>query len=230
MKLKESKIYVVGGDVGYANWMLGTVVDKMEDATLVLFTGGEDVSPAFYGANKHPKTYCNPIRDNYEKLQFEKAQKLELPSIGICRGSQFLCTQAGGKLVQHQENPVAVHDITTFDGKTFPITSTHHQAQYPYSIRHAGDGKSNFKVLAWTENISRIHQNGEQEEMVMPLNREAEIVYYKNINALAIQGHPEFMFNQLKYEESITQLQSMLNKFLYGYYKIICNRNISELV
>ena len=67
------KVFVVGGALGYANFLEGhTFVDKVEDAEVVLFTGGEDVSPSLYGCKKHPTTYCNPGRDRAEKEIFNQ--------------------------------------------------------------------------------------------------------------------------------------------------------------
>lgn len=224
-KLKDSKIYVVGTGKSYANWMLGTVVDTMEESDFVVFTGGEDVSPAFYGHAANPRTRTNPLRDVFEKKEFDKAQQLGKKCVGICRGSQFLCAMSGGKLVQHQDNPLFSHNIKTYTGDEFEITSTHHQAQYPFTISKDYQGRDNYLVIAWTEGISAYHENGLQEEMPLPNNKECEIVYYKNTNCLGIQGHPEMMFNKEHYKESITKLQAILNKFLYGYYKLVLNRN-----
>ena len=49
---------------------LGTCTTNREDLTgadLVVFTGGEDVSPAYYGEEPGPFTEWNPERDAYEK-------------------------------------------------------------------------------------------------------------------------------------------------------------------
>src|SRR6266702_4767702 len=69
----NKNIYVVGGDVSYINWMQGQSVSKMEDADLVVFTGGEDVDPAIYGDLPHPTTRFNTKRDTYEIAEFQKA-------------------------------------------------------------------------------------------------------------------------------------------------------------
>lgn len=223
--LKDLKIFVVGGDKTYANWMLGTIVDTLEEATLVLFTGGEDVSPEMYKASKHPKTSSNSYRDLREKTIFEQALKLDIQMIGICRGSQFLAVQAGAQLVQHQENPIYVHDLLTYDDKVIPITSTHHQAQYPYGLP-----TRDYQLLAWTKGISSIHEDGNQKEMPLFRDKEAEIVYYNKINALAIQGHPEHMFNRPEYQQTIDYLQGMLNKFIWGVYAEKSNNLTKQLV
>jgi putative glutamine amidotransferase len=66
--------------------MGGSIVDKLEDADLVVFTGGEDVSPRYYQDTKHPTTSCNPERDSYEIKKAYQAIELGKKLIGVCRG------------------------------------------------------------------------------------------------------------------------------------------------
>lgn len=202
--VKDRKIYVVGHAKGYANWMEGLVVNKMEDANLVVFTGGEDVTPSLYGQPRHPMTYTNLDRDLVEKDAFNKAKELNIPCIGICRGSQLLCVLSGGLLVQDQPNPKYIHAIKTYDGKELNITSTHHQAAYPYNIP-----ENQYKILGWTENMLKHHKDGKNQELNPP--KECEIVYYPTTKCLGIQGHPEDMEMS---SDTITYLRELLNKFL----------------
>lgn len=209
---EHRRIYVVGNSNEYTNWMEGVITKHLENATLVLFTGGEDVDPGLYDEPIHPRTGFNRTRDNKEVEVFNKAQELGIKCIGICRGSQFLCVMSGGKLVQHQENPLFVHNIETFDGKVIPITSTHHQAQYPYVLP-----SDSYKLLAWSKGISNVHEDGNQKELPLPNNKEAEIVYYKHTDCLAIQGHPEMMVRHGdKFSLSLNYLKLLLTKFMLG--------------
>jgi gamma-glutamyl-gamma-aminobutyrate hydrolase PuuD len=203
------KIYIVGGGRGYANWMQGTVVPTMEEADLVVFTGGEDVDPSLYGEEKHKYTTSNVHRDAKEIEAFQKAQELGKHIIGICRGAQFSCVMSEGRLVQHQDNPYYTHPIQVKgrDGEII-ITSTHHQAMYPYDMPH-----DEYKLLGWTRDISRMHQNGRGEEMLFNGLPEAEIVYFPKTKALGIQGHPEMM-DEKKYPETFEYLRGLLNDHL----------------
>ncbi len=99
------KIYVVGGSNGYANWMEGEIVSTMQEADLVVFTGGEDVNPALYDKRAHPATYFNRRRDSEEIVAFDDARSLNKKIVGVCRGAQLLCALAGGILVQNQTHP-----------------------------------------------------------------------------------------------------------------------------
>lgn len=107
----------------------------------LLFTGGQDVSPALYGET--PKPTCGeicPARDRMEQALLHLALERDLPVLGICRGIQFLNAVLGGTLYQ---------DLPT----EHPSQTQHHMtpalrpsgAHRDHSARHpsggaAGDG------------------------------------------------------------------------------------------
>ncbi len=162
-------------------------VTTVREADVVMFLGGEDVSPYIYKQTEHKFTQANPKRDEQEVKIYDEALRLGKHIIGICRGSQFVCAkQPDGMLVQHQPNPSYLHDIKTHDGKTLLITSTHHQAMYPFNMP-----KEDYKILGWTEGMLPYHQGGASEEL--DPEKECEIVYFPKSKALGIQGHPEAM-------------------------------------
>src|SRR5512138_3194140 len=109
-----TKIYVVGGAYGYGKlfqehgW---EVVIDLDEADIACFTGGEDVSPNYYGEQKHIRTYSNPLRDSVEKSIFNVFMEKEIPMLGICRGGQFLNCMSGGKMYQHVSNHTCDHDM-----------------------------------------------------------------------------------------------------------------------
>jgi gamma-glutamyl-gamma-aminobutyrate hydrolase PuuD len=212
-------IYVVGGWNHYANWMEGLIVDEMWKADIVVFTGGEDVCPELYDEPRNPLTSCNRDRDLKEMDAYREAKKRGQAMVGICRGAQFLCVMAGGKLVQHQDNPHGTHYMDTFDGEKVYVTSTHHQAQYPWKM-----APNTFRVLAWTKGISDVHLGGKGEEMVkgkVEDDIEVEVCQYLAIRALGIQPHPEMMMSlygkSQTYTKSIEYFQALLNKFMREY-------------
>ncbi len=205
-----TKVYVVGGDTNYANWLPDTeLVNTLQEADVVLFTGGEDVHPSLYGEPTGEHTGSNLLRDVYEQEIFNKARTLNKKLLGICRGSQFLCVMAGGKLVQHQDNPKAVHKIHTCDNIDINITSTHHQAAYPYKL-----SSYMYAVLGWTYKMLPFHLDGRGQELNPTY--ECEIVHYPKINALGIQGHPEFEHYQRDPEnqESLKWLKQLYTNFI----------------
>lgn len=169
-----------------------------DEVALVVFTGGEDVSPKMYG---HPDlgSYYNERRDELETAIFRLAKKDNIPMAGICRGSQFLCVMAGGKLVQDISNHGTSHALRykTQDGNILEspevVTSTHHQMQYPFDL-----DDSNYELLAWSSKPRSGHYAFEDkvisaEEAKDEFRIEPDCVFYNNINALAMQYHPEYM-------------------------------------
>lgn len=205
----KRKIYVVGYADNYANWMQGDLVETIEEADLVLFTGGEDINPKYYDAPKHYTTSFNDSRDRHEIMIYNKAKELDKPCLGVCRGSQFLCVMSKGKLVQHQEHPGNKHEITTIDGKTIRVTSSHHQAQLPWSLP-----SEDYKILGWTKGLLSFHRDGNNDEIAPEVECE-DVIYYKT-KCLGIQSHPEWCFPP-KLEDEKTMIeyyQALLTNFL----------------
>lgn len=211
-KINSMKVYVVGGSTNYANWLPNTeVTHNFNDADVVMFTGGEDVDPSLYGEQAGRHTYSNLERDIAEREVYKRAKEARKKIIGICRGSQFLCVMAGGKLIQHQDNPNAVHEIALVrGGAPIHITSTHHQAAYPYNLPIYV-----YKLLGWSrDKQSTFHLNGEGKEMLGVVQQEAEIVWYKNERSLGIQGHPEMINYQKAHPESLKVIQEIYKDFI----------------
>ncbi|HET7567874.1 MAG TPA: gamma-glutamyl-gamma-aminobutyrate hydrolase family protein [Gaiellaceae bacterium] len=72
----------------------------------LLLTGGEDLDPALYGAERHPATgAANEARDRAELALLQAALERDLPVLAVCRGAQLLNVAYGGDLVQHLEEP-----------------------------------------------------------------------------------------------------------------------------
>lgn len=68
----------------------------------LVISGGADVDPATYAADRHPATgAARPDRDAWELALLEAADRRALPTLGICRGMQVMAVHAGGTLEQH---------------------------------------------------------------------------------------------------------------------------------
>lgn len=134
------------------------LIQQTADADVVVFLGGEDVAPSFYGGS-----------EDYEgmgaQLAAEDGRQIELirrlvaertPTLGVCRGAQIVNVALGGTLVQHLEVPghrnpqilkdlrLATHDVELSAGSrlaeafageagkhadvTVSVQSAHHQA------------------------------------------------------------------------------------------------------
>lgn len=181
-------VYIIHGSPAYNRLFerFGWGVTKnIEEASLVLFTGGEDVSPKLYGDNQHPTTFCNMARDEAEMALFKEARSRKIPVAGICRGAQFLNVMSGGRMYQHVSSHTRDHiliDATTDVDKEVLVSSTHHQMMMP--------SDSAIILATAREQGSRQWFDGTAAKRDVS-EEDIEVVYYPETNALCFQPHPE---------------------------------------
>jgi len=130
--------------------------------------------------------------------------------IGVCRGAQFLCAFAGGKLIQHcGGHSSGNHKVIDIHGNVYPVTSSHHQMLDVEGTKH--------ELVAWTPERLSGYYYGEKSEAPQHIEaglstfREPEVVYFPKIKALGIQGHPEWTDKSSKFVEmSLAYIESYL--------------------
>ena len=80
------------------------IVDYLDAVDGLLFTGGEDVAPAYYGEERDERCQePDRERDLFELHLARGALSRRTPTLGICRGLQLLNVAAGGTLYQDTE-------------------------------------------------------------------------------------------------------------------------------
>lgn len=170
------------------------IVDSVEKADIVQFTGGEDVSPALYGEHTHVTTGKNHQRDMEEIQTYQQAKHLGKFIVGVCRGSQFLCVMNGGKLYQHVTGHAVWGGHNAVDvetGKIIPVTSTHHQMMKP---------PKGAIVVALAETMLSLVKycmtHIDTKPMEIPCighKDEVESCYFPDTKTLCFQPHPEYV-------------------------------------
>jgi len=180
----------------------------INEADIVVFTGGADVHPFYYGEQPLNTTQWDDERDRMD-LDAWNASEGKL-RVGICRGAQFLNVMCGGTLWQHVDNHASI-DHTIIDvvaGSRIYATSTHHQMMIP--------AKSGRLVAYAMEAKTKIAHGKEWEKQpgigevafLDPNIRDPEVVMYDEQKCLCFQPHPElwnateglktYFFNQLE--------------------------------
>jgi len=193
-KQLDKKILVVGSiDYGYAIEGLGKLIEdakdffeKPEDFSLVLFTGGADVSPELYG-DTSPKGYCvdHPARDAFEGEIFNHARKHGVHMTGICRGSQFLNVMSGGRMMHHITNHGVEHSFASHrNEEIIQVSSTHHQMAIP------GEGGH---VVGWSAQRRSKTYIGFADTAEDYDGPEVEAILYPSTLCFGVQYHPEFL-------------------------------------
>jgi putative glutamine amidotransferase len=133
---------------------VGETLDALDG---LVFSGGIDVDPERYGAERHPSTDPAQVeRDAGELALLAGALERDMPTLAVCRGFQLLNVLRGGDLVQHlpeqvgheghretlgafSEHPVEVADGSRLASIIGPrhagVKSSHHQG-----VGRVGDG------------------------------------------------------------------------------------------
>lgn len=118
----------------------------------IVFTGGEDFAPAYYGKEEHEKLgEVNVTRDTYDLTLLKLATDRNIPTLGICRGLQLINVGMGGTLFQdlpaekpsdinhrqEEEGTVPTHSVSVVEGSVMhnifgkqeiQVNTFHHQA------------------------------------------------------------------------------------------------------
>jgi putative glutamine amidotransferase len=187
----NKKVYIVGNGFAYKmmfedrGW---EVVNKMEDADLVQFLGGSDVSPHLYGEAKHRFTHSDAQRDELEIKIFSKALDMKLPIAGICRGAQFVHVMNGGGLWQDVDGHAIAqgHEATCkLSGETVVVSSTHHQ------MMKGNVGEIILEAVNTNHTYKEGMEEGDVHTRIGGYDTEVEAVYHKKSNSLSFQPHPE---------------------------------------
>jgi putative glutamine amidotransferase len=96
--------------------------DVLESLDGIIFAGGNDVDPAFWGADRHPRTEIDEARDTSELMLMRAALEMDLPILGVCRGMQVMAVVAGGSLHQHLPDLVG-HSRHQAESGTDPLAA-----------------------------------------------------------------------------------------------------------
>jgi hypothetical protein len=197
------RVYIVSASRAYAEMFLARgwlFAESIEDADLIQFTGGEDVSPPLYGQEKHKTTYNNLARDKHELGIFYEGFELDIPMTGICRGGQFLFVANGGQMYQDVDNHCGEHMLHTYDptlldgiGQAISqVTSTHHQMMMY-------EGKFDANVVAVADGLStrrEFYDEGVLRDGLAGVD--LEVVHFPETKCLCFQPHPEFYDGEMQ--------------------------------
>lgn len=169
--------------------------DVLDSLDGIVFSGGGDIDPAAWGAQRHPETDVDPARDASELMLMRAALDLDLPVLGVCRGMQVMAVAAGGTLHQHLPELIG-HERHRASSGTDPLAADasaygrHDVVVRPGSRAHA--------LLGAHLTVNSFHHQAVDDPGTLtavgwcPDDRVIEIVEDPERSfALGVQWHPE---------------------------------------
>lgn len=196
--MSQAKVYIQGRPFNgitaqtFQSQRKYQIVNDLSDSDIVVWTGGEDISPELYGEKPIPGTYFSPDRDLSDLKAVDEAVKQGKFLCGICRGAQLLnVIPNGGKLWQNVDNHGSrVHRaFDCISGQYIRVNSVHHQA-----MRVTDEAE----IICWA--IESVHKEAQKDEWHRPddvttipeSEKDLEVVWYPKTKSFLFQGHPEF--------------------------------------
>lgn len=161
----------------------------IEDADLVVFTGGPDVDPAYYGETPHERCYLDHERDYADIGKYLACVEQGVPMVGVCRGAQFLAVMNGHKLFQDMDGHQSDHSIwdTQLNQCIDRVSSRHHQCVRPT--------KGGLDIVAWSNSSTKKWMNATKYIEPKVKNTkllDVEAFFIRDTGCFGVQGHPEY--------------------------------------
>jgi len=172
----------------------------------VLFAGGEDVNPAYYGEQKqHANVHDHRARDEFEFSLLEGALSHRAPILGICRGVQMINVKFGGTLYQDMKEDAQPQ----FEHRQTDIGKSRQEATHGVLVT---DSESNLGAIvrgACSVN-SLHHQAVKRLGRGLKVTARSEDGFVEAVEAadaypflVAVQWHPEEMVNDAAEQREI---------------------------
>lgn len=157
-----------------------------------LITGGQDVDPSCYGAEREPLCEeSTELRDTFEILLARECMRTGKPVFGICRGLQLLNVAYGGTLIQ--DIPTSIETEIVHSQKNRTVKYAHAVRTVPGTVYAGILGGEPFMVNSFHHQCVKDLAPGFAASILSPdgIIEGIECVSYPQIKA--VQWHPERM-------------------------------------
>lgn len=180
-------------------------VDRMELCDFVLLEDGPVVKPSNIGVKGYENVAefsYDPSRDYGDELVVSEAVFRKKPIVGIGRGAIVLALMAGSNIIQRCKTKYVYGDILI----DRPVNTSRYlrgytnfffrQAMHPFNL-----DESEYRIITHSRNS--VEQAISFNTTTIPTTHKIpDMVYFKTLNAVAIQSNPEKLAAKFLGEES----------------------------
>ena len=169
--------------------------DVLDSLDGIVFVGGNDIDPAYWGAERHPETEVDVARDESELMLMRATLEMDLPVLGVCRGMQVMAVVAGGSLHQHLPDLIG-HERHRAASGTDPLAAG--AAAYGRHDVEVRRGSQAYDLLGSRLTVNSFHHQAVDDPGTFtpvgwcPDDKVVEIIEDRERHfALGVQWHPE---------------------------------------
>jgi len=172
---------------------VGSLFDTLDG---IVFSGGGDLDPSLFGADRHPETDgIDAERDAFELAAAREAVARDIPTLGICRGIQVINVALGGTLFQDidSEVPSAIEHRQHKEGKDRDDLG--HLVSLAPGAHPLRDilGKDSLQTNSFHHQAVKVPAH-ELEVIATTADGIIEAMWYPGMRfGLAVQWHPEML-------------------------------------
>lgn len=195
--LNRLAVWRAGGRSVRITWDKPFPIDKLDG---LVIGGGDDISASLYGSEIQVDVRVDPRRDEIEMAALRVCDSLNIPVLGICRGSQIMNVFYGGSL--HTEIREVFKDApqirTMLPKKCVDIVSGTRLSKL-LGVDHCDVNSLHHQAVSEPGNGFHICARDEHG-MVQGIERHGRRFL------LGVQWHPEFLFWQPRQQRLFNEL------------------------
>lgn len=158
------------------------VISELACCDGLLFPGGGDITPAFFGERDRGSRCIDTELDILQLQALEYGIQRRLPILGICKGMQIINVGLGGSIIQ---------DLPTAELHRYRDADQYHEVRnFPGNILHVLYGETMVVNSAHHQGLGKL---GKELRVISrcPQDQCIEAVCHESLPIIGVQWHPE---------------------------------------
>lgn len=179
---KDTGNYETFLDRHQVSYMTSLSISDLSACQSLLFPGGGDITPAFFGERDRGSRSIDTELDILQLQALEYGIQRRLPILGICKGMQIINVGLGGSIIQ---------DLPSADCHRYLGADQYHEVHnFPGGFLHLLYGETMVVNSAHHQGLGKLGK-GLRIVSRCPLDQCIEGVCHESLPIIGVQWHPE---------------------------------------